>query len=158
MEKDNEYVQAVIKHLSRNNELQAHLKILEADKTAKEDMLKTIKYQITTKYSETVCFSTGTGSKVEKTIEQRDKLKNELADINLSCIDIKNNLGRITNALNQLDDISQTIIKCRLIEHDTWENISCNVHYGIKTCRRKHDKALQSIAVSMFGMKAISNN
>lgn len=158
MEKDNEYVQAVIKYLSRNNELQAHLKMLEKDKIAKEDMLKTIKYPITTKYSETGCFGTDTGSKVEKTIEQRDKLENELADINLSCIDIKTNLGKITNALNQLDDISQAIIKGRLIEHNTWESISCKVHYSIKACRRKYDKALQSMAVSMFGMKAISNN
>lgn len=158
MEKDNEYVQTVIKYLSRNNELQAHLKILEADKTAKEEMLRTIKYPITTKYSETGCFSTGTGSKVEKTIEQRNKLRNELADINLNCIDIKTNLDRITNALNQLDNISQAIIKGRLIEHNTWESISCQAHYSIKACRRKYDKALQSMAVSMFGMKAISNN
>lgn len=155
MQTGNEYIQAVIKYLSQNSEMQAHLKILESDKTAKQAILSTIKYPHA-KYTETGCFGTDIRSKVEQEMERRDKLRNELADINLSSIEIKTNLDKMTNALNQLDDISRVIIKGRYIEHDTWEHISHQVHYGIKACRRKHDKALQSMAISMFGLEAAS--
>lgn len=155
MKTDNEYIQAVIKCLSQNSEMQAHLKILETDKAAKQAILSTIKYPHA-ECTETGCFGTNVRSKVEQELERRDKLRNELADINLSSIEIKANLDKMANALNQLDSVSQAIVKGRWIQHDTWEHISHQVHYGIKTCRRRHDKALQSMAISIFGLKAAS--
>ena len=51
MKKYNDYIQTVIRYLSRNDELRTYLQHLEAEKAAREERLKTIMHPITAQYS-----------------------------------------------------------------------------------------------------------
>ncbi|WP_196595300.1 hypothetical protein [Pectinatus frisingensis] len=156
MKKYNDYIQTVIRYLSRNDELRTYLKNIEADKSAKEEMLKTIMHPITAQYSFTAgCQQSGNSSKVEQETERREKLQHEIVELNLNITEIRTNLDRVDRAMQQLDTESQIILKGRWIERDSWEFIASQIHSGIKRCRIKHDEALQSMATAVFGPKAV---
>lgn len=157
MKQYNDYIQAIIRYLSQNNELRTYLRNLEADKAAKEEMLKTIMHPITAQYSLTAgCSGNNNTSKVEQETERRDKLQHEIVELDLNITEIQTNLDRVDRAMKQLDDESQLILKGRWMNRckDSWEYISSQVHCNIKTCRRKNDEALQSMATAVFGPKA----
>lgn len=156
MKKYNDYIQTIIRYLSRNDELHTYLKNLEADKAAKEEMIRTIMHPITAQYSLTAgCSKSSDTSKVEQEFERRDKIQHDIIELNLNITEIKTNIARVERAMDQLDYESQVILKGRWIERNSWEFISCQVHSNIKTCRRKHDEALESMATAVFGPKAV---
>lgn len=156
MRKYNDYVLAVIRYLSHNSELKTYLTSLEADRDSKAEMLKTIMHPITAQYSLTAgCGAGDNSSKVELEAERRDKIRQELITINLNIAEIRSNLNRVSLAFEQLDRDSQVILRGRFMSRckASWEYISSQVHCNIKTCRRKQDDALKSMAIAMFGAK-----
>lgn len=157
MKKYNDYIQAVIRDLSQNNELRIYLENLEADRAAKEEMLKTIMHPITAQYSLTAgCSGNNNASKVEQETERRDRLQHDIVELNLKITESKTKLDKIDRALHQLDSEAQLILKHRWIERNSWEYIASQIHAGIKYCRAKNDEALESMAISLFGPQAAS--
>lgn len=160
MQQYNDYVQAIIRYLVKNSTLKAYLANLEAEKAAKEEMLRSTMASLTAQYALTAgCQSAGnTSDKVFDETCKRQKLQEEINRLSCNIAELKSNLGGVDRALLSLPEDERIILIEKWINKNSWEYISQKVNCSIKTCRRKQASALRDMATAIFGGKASNDS
>lgn len=68
---------------------------------------------------------------------------------------IQSKISRLDNAINALNDMEQKIIKMHYIEGKQWWQIAYEVKYAESWCREIRKRAVNKIAVGLFGDKVL---
>lgn len=154
--KYNDYTSTVIRYLVKYRDQKGYLATLQIEKQGKEELLKNALLPITPSYKEG-CGGGDTSSKVEEEYIRREKLEKEIRKISADIISLSTHLHRLQQALESLGRDERIIIEERWINRTPWEFIGSMVHLSPRTCRRKHDKALESLTKQLFGGEAVQD-
>ena len=87
----------------------------------------------------------------EKRLNQEEQLERLKADINK----IELVLDRIDRALDALDDETAALLKERFIKKESCVKIAFKFNFSESCIRQKSAKAVERMALIMFGMKAM---
>lgn len=79
--------------------------------------------------------------------EEIDIIKRNVSEVQLQ-------IDNIRRALDSLDHDSRQVIHEYYIGKKSWEQIAQDMHYSTKWVREKRRKALQDIAIMLFGARA----
>ena len=67
---------------------------------------------------------------------------------------IEPKIGRITRAIESLPDNERKIIEGKYLDGLTWERLASNMCSSITYCRTHADKAVETLAIALYGPSA----
>lgn len=95
-----------------------------------------------------------TDSQEERAAEKCEQWEAEIRRKKVELCTIKSRLGRITRAIEALENDERRIIKGRYVEGLTWGRLAQNICASVSYCRSHADKAIGDLAVMLYGPDA----
>ena len=151
---DMEYIKKTIACLRALTHWQQRTIVLQADI---DDLQERIKADAVPRVSDLARQGHGSGglaSQEERAAEMREQWEAEIRRKKVELCTIKSRLGRITRAIEALENDKRRIIKGRDVEGLTWGRLAQNTCASVSYCRSHADKAIGDLAVMLYGPDA----
>lgn len=154
--KYNDYIDLTKKYLRNYNKFKAAAEALEKDIQSKEELLAgsldvgaaVAKYgdMPSGGYSDL----NGVEAACERHLEAMEEIRSEKKDLQ----ELKSLLARVETAFRVVDIDVRGIVTDYYVTGYSWEQISYKHHYSSRWCREKSKKAIEDMAMVIFGIKA----
>ena len=154
MQKYNDYIITTRHWLRHYNRFKASidcmngdLRILEA--SAKEEEAAPIAH-----YGDTPAGGQSELNSIEKAVDRKIKQQRMITQIKADIAELQRMISKIDRAMETLDDDSRGIIQECYIDGYSWLQVGLQHHLSESGARKKGNRALEDIALVIFGIKA----
>lgn len=93
-------------------------------------------------------------SQEERAAGRREQWEAEIQEKQDALCRIEPKIGRITRAIESLPDNERKIIEGKYLDGLTWERLASNMCSSITYCRTHADKAVETLAIALYGPSA----
>lgn len=156
MKEYNDYVYLTRQYLKNYNLFVISKSMLEKDIRDKEKILSTAGDvgAAVARYGDAPAGGSAELNTVEADCERRLKLLRNVQEMKNDLSELIRLTDRIDTAFEAVDDLTRSIVKDYYMTGYSWDQIAMRYYYSARWCREKARKAVEDMAVVMFGIKA----
>lgn len=154
MHRYNDYISATRRWLQYYNKFKASIDCMSEDLRILEACVKEEEAAPIARYGDTLAGGQSELNSIERAVDRRIKQQQEISQVKANIIELQRIIARVDCAMNTLDDDSKGIIQGRFIDGYSWERVGLQHHLSESGVRKKGNRALEDIALVIFGVKA----
>lgn len=154
MQKYNDYIITTRQWLKHYNRFKASIDCMNEDLRMLEVSVKEEEAAPIAHYGDMPAGGQSELNSIEKAVDRKIKQQGLITQIKADIAELQRIITKVDRAMDTLDDDSRDIVQGCYIDGYSWLQVSLQHHLSESGARKKGNRALEDLALVMFGIKA----